>query len=80
MNSIHNFVICSVVGLLWIQDVLVRSTALDRLLEAYQEESNVSALHDFTDRFMPRYRELVYDIDEGVAVQGVSGVRDRDYM
>jgi hypothetical protein len=49
----------------------VRETALDALLEIYSNEENVSPLHGFTGRFQHRFAELVYDVDEAVAVKGV---------
>ncbi len=45
--------------------------ALDALLEIYSNEENVSPLHGFTGRFQHRFAELVYDVDEAVAVKGV---------
>ena len=42
------------------------------LLELYGEEDNVAAMHDLTERFTPRFATLIHDIDEGVAVKGVS--------
>ncbi len=53
------------------QDALVRETALDALLEIYNSEDNLSPLHGFTGRFQERFAELVYDVDEAVAVKGV---------
>lgn len=53
------------------QDALVRETALDALLEIYSSEDNLSPLHGFTGRFQERFAELVYDVDEAVAVKGV---------
>jgi len=53
------------------QDALVRQTALDALLDIYSIEENLSPLHGFTGRFQHRFAELVYDVDEAVAVKGV---------
>lgn len=53
------------------QDALVRQAALDALLDIYSAEENLSPLHGFTGRFQHRFAELVYDVDEAVAVKGV---------
>ncbi len=53
------------------QDAPVRQAAVTALLRLYLEEDNVSPLHAFTARFSTRFAELVYDVDEGVAVKGV---------
>lgn len=57
---------------IYMQDALVRTTAVDALLRMYGRPENVSPLHDFTARFSSRFGELLYDVDEGVAVKGVS--------
>lgn len=49
----------------------MRQAAVTALLRLYLEEDNVSPLHAFTARFSTRFAELVYDVDEGVAVKGV---------
>lgn len=49
----------------------MRDTALTALLELYSDKENHSPLHGFTARFQKRFAELVYDIDEAVAVKGV---------
>lgn len=40
-------------------------------LAALYEPNNISPLSLFTDRFKARFAELIYDVDELVAVQGV---------
>lgn len=54
------------------QDAVVRSCAVSALLGLYSQHDNLSPLHDFTERFQQRFKELIYDVDEGVAVKGVS--------
>ena len=49
----------------------MRQTAATALLELYSVPENVSPLHTFTERFSTRYAELIYDVDEIVAVKGV---------
>jgi len=49
----------------------VRQTAATALLELYSVPDNMSPLDTFTDRFQTRYAELIYDVDEVVAVKGV---------
>ena len=49
----------------------MRQVAAAALTELY-EPDNVSPLSIFTDRFKARFAELIYDVDELVAVQGVS--------
>ena len=53
------------------QDAGVRQAAATALLALYNADDNVSPLHAFTARFSTRFAELVYDVDEGVAVRGV---------
>jgi hypothetical protein len=53
------------------QDAGVRQAAATALLALYNADDNVSPLHAFTARFSTRFAELVYDVDEGVAVKGV---------
>ncbi|GAB4819997.1 hypothetical protein N2152v2_007043 [Parachlorella kessleri] len=53
------------------KDPSVRSAAAGALLALYSQRDNVGPLHDFTERFSTRFKELVYDVDEGVAVKGV---------
>ena len=53
------------------QDAGVRQAAATALLTLYNADDNVSPLHAFTARFSTRFAELVYDVDEGVAVKGV---------
>lgn len=57
---------------LYLQDAAVRETAVTALLELYGDEDNVAAMHDLTERFTPRFATLIHDVDEGVAVKGVS--------
>lgn len=54
------------------QDAVVRSCAVSALLGLYSQHDNLSPLHDFTERFQQRFKELIYDVDECVAVKGVS--------
>jgi hypothetical protein len=54
-----------------LQDAGVRQAAATALLTLYNADDNVSPLHAFTARFSTRFAELVYDVDEGVAVKGV---------
>ncbi len=53
------------------QEPIVRQTAATALLELYGVPDNMSPLDTFTDRFQTRYAELIYDVDEVVAVKGV---------
>ena len=55
-----------------LQDAVVRDTAVSALLELYGDEDNVEPMHELTARFAPRFAQLVHDVDEGVAVKGVS--------
>lgn len=57
---------------LHLQEPLVRDTAVTALLELYSDEDNVEPMHELTTRFAPRFAQLIHDIDEGVAVKGVS--------
>lgn len=63
-----------IIGLteLHLQDAMVRHTAVTALLELYRDEDNVEPMHELTTRFAPRFAQLIHDIDEGVAVKGVS--------
>ena len=54
-----------------VQDGAVREAAVDALVALYNDEANVLPLHEFVNRFRPRIRELIYDIDDSVAVKGV---------
>ncbi len=36
---------------------------------------NVGPLHDFTERFTPRFVELPFDVDDGVAAAGLALLR-----
>ena len=51
---------------------MVRDTAVTALLELYADEDNVEPMHELTARFAPRFAQLIHDVDEGVAVKGVS--------
>ena len=51
---------------------MVRDTAVTALLELYSDEDNVEPMHELTTRFAPRFAQLIHDVDEGVAVKGVS--------
>lgn len=55
----------------FMQDAAVREAAVDALATLYEEEANVLPLHEFTTRFRSRMGELIYDIDDNVAVKGV---------
>ena len=50
----------------------MREAAASALIQLYSSDDNVSPLHAFTSRFSSRFAELVYDIEESVAVKGVS--------
>lgn len=50
---------------------MVRQAAATALVALYSVDDNVSPLHAFTARFSTRFAELVYDVDEVVAVKGV---------
>ena len=49
----------------------VRAAALDALLALYAVPESRSPLRPFTERFSPRFAELVHDVDDGVAARGV---------
>ena len=49
----------------------MRQMAAAALAALYQPD-NISPLSIFTDRFKARFAELIYDVDEMVAVQGVN--------
>lgn len=53
------------------KDAVVRCRATTALLGLYTCSDNISPLHDFTERFSSRFKELLYDVDEDVAVRGV---------
>lgn len=55
-----------------LQDASVRETAVTALLELYNDEDKVAPMHELTERFTPRFAQLIHDIHEGVAVKGVS--------
>ena len=49
----------------------MRQMAAAALAALYQPD-NISPLSIFTERFKARFAELIYDVDEMVAVQGVN--------
>jgi hypothetical protein len=49
----------------------VRRSGLAAVQELYSDESNVSSLEGFTERFQQRFVELIYDVDAHVAVAAV---------
>ena len=55
-----------------LQDASVRTEAVAALLHLYSEEANLTQLHEITIRFKTRFAELPNDIDEDVALKGVS--------
>ena len=50
----------------------MRLAAVSGVLALYGTADNVMGLREFKGRFMERFKELPYDIDEAVAVKGVS--------
>ena len=54
-----------------LQDPLVRDAATSALLAIYRDSEHVDSMRAFTQRFSQRFAELVYDVDEEVAVKGV---------
>lgn len=50
----------------------MRLLAVRAVTAMYSHPDNHALLSSFTSRFTPRYRELPYDVDVGVAVLGVS--------
>lgn len=54
------------------QDARVRLASVNALLALYSAPDNLASLADFTQRFQQRFSELFYDVDEAVAVKGVS--------
>ena len=57
---------------LQLQEAMVRDTAVTALLQLYSDDDNVEPMHELTTRFAPRFAQLIHDVDEGVAVKGVS--------
>ena len=49
----------------------MRCAALEALLELYGCRENLSAMQQFTERFKARFLELIYDLDDNVAILGV---------
>ena len=50
----------------------MRSAAVHALLPLYGDRANVALLAEFTKRFVARFMELLDDVDDSVAVLGVS--------
>ncbi len=55
-----------------LQDATVRLEAVAALLQLYSDETNLMQLHEITVRFKTRFTELPNDVDEDVALKGVS--------
>lgn len=53
------------------RDAAVRKIALTCLIALYDVPENTNQLKDFSERFQERFRELVDDINDSVAVAGV---------
>lgn len=53
------------------RDASVRLAAAAGLRALYEDEANTTQLSDFTNRFGDRFRELMEDKDDNVAVEGV---------
>lgn len=53
------------------KDSIVRQSAVQGLVALYSSESNVLTLHEFSVRFKNRICEMVYDVDEGVAIGAI---------
>ena len=49
----------------------MRLGAVSGVLSLYRLSENTLGLRDFKGRFLERFKELPYDIDERVAVKGV---------
>lgn len=49
----------------------MRDAATSALLAIYRSSEHVDSMRAFTQRFSQRFAELVYDVDEEVAVKGV---------
>ena len=49
----------------------MRDAATSALLAIYRNSEHVDSMRAFTQRFSQRFAELVYDVDEEVAVKGV---------
>lgn len=54
------------------QAAVVREAALDALLALYNNVDNRTTMHEFTQRFQHRFLELPNDVDDNVAIKGVS--------
>lgn len=52
----------------------MRLEAVSGVTALYSSPDNVVGLHEFKARFETRFRELVHDIDDGVAVAAVSSM------
>ncbi len=51
----------------------VRLVAVQVLLQLYSNPDNASPLQPFKARFLQRFQELAYDVDDRVAAKGVCG-------
>ena len=55
-----------------LQEANVRMVAVSGVSALYRDgRDNVLALHEFKSRFDARFRELIFDVEEEVAVQAV---------
>lgn len=54
------------------QAAVAREAALDALLALYSNEENRGIMAEFTERFKGRFLEIPNDVDDSVAVKGVS--------
>ena len=50
----------------------MREAALDALLALYSNAENRGIMREFTERFRSRFLEISNDVDDSVAVKGVS--------
>eukprot|EP00210_Caulerpa_lentillifera_P005341 g5104.t1 len=50
------------------KDNIVRLAAVNGLIQLYEKSENVLTLHEFSVRFQSRICEMVYDVDEAVAI------------
>lgn len=55
---------------------MVREAALDALLALYSNAENRGTMREFTERFKSRFLEIPNDVDDSVAVKGVSCFAD----
>lgn len=54
------------------QAPVVREAAVDALIGVLGENDNLAAMAEFIERFTARFLELPGDVDDAVAVKGVS--------